>query len=69
MLLRRVGLYAAMNRIRLFVREDPSLITQTAVNSGMSSTWIVTEDEGRSSFDIEEVRCKTKHKLISCLNC
>ena len=50
-----------MNRIRFFVREDPSIVTQTSYNSDKSSTWIVTDNEGRSSFEFEEVRSTTKY--------
>ena len=60
-MLRKLARYAAMNRVRLFVRGDPSLTTQTPYYSGLSSTWIVSGDENRSSFEFDEVSYISKH--------
>ena len=49
------GTQAMLNRLRIFVREDPESQVQTPYDNAQGSSWIHTEDEKTSMFELEQV--------------
>ncbi len=53
------SLWASLNELEVYVREDPESVVQTPYDNAAGSVWIHSEEDNMDMFEFDEVCDKT----------